>query len=269
MRAALAMRIGLHSGLVVAARSLDNGSPGVSGDTVNQAFCLQEAAAPNTVLVSGETHRWISHAFETAEVGPLALRPGMEPKTAFRVLRARPDAGKLRGVAGLDSPLVGRQVELAALRGALERLRGGQGGIVTTVGEAGIGKSRLVAELRKFLDGRNSEPAEPGWIEGRCLSYGSSAAYHLWRDLLHAAVGVSLEEPPAAVAQSLEQWVARVSPDNQEAITPYLERLMALPLGEAWAQQLGQLDAATLQQRTFVAAEAVTRGAASRRPGIS
>ena len=90
---------------------------------------------------------------------------------------ARGCPGKLRGIAGLESPLVGREAELAALTEALERLQTGVGGIVTLVGEAGIGKSRLVAELRKQSLAKEPSQGWVQWVEGRCLSYGRSIAY--------------------------------------------------------------------------------------------
>ena len=141
----LQLRIGIHTGLVVS-RVDEEGDFVVTGDTVNLASRLQSAATPGTVLISAETARLVAHAFETEDVGPFQVKGKVDPVPACRVLALKPSAPKLRGVAGLESPLVGRQVEIAALREALERLERGVGGIVTVVGEAGIGKSRLVAE---------------------------------------------------------------------------------------------------------------------------
>ena len=87
----------------------------------------------------------------------------------------------------MASPLVGRDAEFGALQGAVERLRAGSGGIVTVVGEAGLGKSRLVAEVRAWAGGQDA--GAPQWVEGRCLSYGSGVAYLPWLDMLHGLVG--------------------------------------------------------------------------------
>jgi class 3 adenylate cyclase len=258
----LALRIGSHCGLVVAERGQDGVSFSVSGDTANYAFHLQKSAAPNTVLVSCELQRWIAHAFETVEVGLLQLHPGADVygATAYRVLRARAEAHKLRGVSGLDSPLVGRELELAALGQALERLAAGRGGIVTLSGDAGIGKSRLIAELKKLA------PADCQWVEGRCLSYASATPYHLWLSLLRGVLGARLDEPSAAVAELLRRWVATLCPDSQDAVLPHLARLLALPPDDASQTRLAGLSAQARQQGILAAAETIVGRAANRRP---
>ena len=137
----------MHTGLVVSQVDAQ-GDFVVTGDTVNLASRLQSAAEPGTVLVSGDTHKLIAHAFNCEPLGPIQVKGKTKPVPVFRIIAVKPVAAKLRGLAGLDSPLVGRHGEMTALHEALERLRAGVGGIVTIVGEAGIGKSRLVAELR-------------------------------------------------------------------------------------------------------------------------
>ena len=274
----LAMRIGIHTGTVVATNATSGGSFMVSGDTVNLAFNLQEAAPPNAVVVSDATRRLVSNACEMEPLGQLQLRRRGEPVTAYQVLRLRTDAGKLRGVAGLDSPLVGRQHEYAVLCAAVERLGEGRGGFVMVVGEAGIGKSRLVAEVRKAYGASRrlpdatvssrSSPVRVHWIEGRCLSYDGSVAYHLWQDLLREAVGASLDDPPDLVASALRELIASLCPYSQERNYAFLARLMALPLPAEWEAKLDSMGAPALQRHTFDAMESVLGCAAQNRPVV-
>jgi ABC-type oligopeptide transport system substrate-binding subunit/class 3 adenylate cyclase/ribosomal protein L40E len=147
------VRVGIHTGLVVM------GEVGTDlrveytamGEAVNLAQRLQSAAQPGHVLISADTQRLIAPLFETEALGEMALRGRAQPVAVYRVVAAREVPRKPRGIAGLDSPLVGREAEMAALQQAIEHLQDGQGGVVTIVGEAGIGKSRLVAEARKGL----------------------------------------------------------------------------------------------------------------------
>lgn len=267
----LAMRVGIHTGTVVATNATQGGSFMVSGDTVNLAFHLQEAAQPDSILVSDATQRVVSHACELEPLGQLQLRRRSEQVTAYRAVRLRADAGKQRGVSGLDSPLVGRQPEFAALCAAVDGLHEGRGGLVTLVGEAGIGKSRLMAEVRKARGvsrglQETSSAAFVHWIEGRCLSYDGSVAYHLWQDLLRAAVGASLDDSAEVVASSLRRLIHVLCPFSQESSYVFLARLMALPLPADWEAKLSRMGAQSLQRHTFSAMENVIGCAAQNRP---
>ena len=222
----LQLRIGIHTGLVVS-RVGEAGDFVVSGDTVNLAARLQSAAELGTVLVSAETARLTAHSFQMADLGAIPIKGKAEPVLVFRVFGPKPSAPKLRGLPGLTSPLVGRQAEMAVLREALERLKRGIGGIVTVVGEAGIGKSRLVAELRDVtIHSPQFTVHNANWIEGRCLSYGATLPYLLWLDVLRSALGVTLDDAPEVVADRLHAWVQGLCPDRFDAVYPYLARLM-------------------------------------------
>ncbi|MFH1085636.1 MAG: AAA family ATPase [Chloroflexota bacterium] len=266
-RANLRLRIGIHTGLVVS-RVDSDGDFVVTGDTVNLASRLQGAAEPGTVLVSADTARLVAQAIETQDLGAIQVKGNAEPVQVFRVvgLTAAPD--KLRGVAGLDSPLVGRHAEMAALRQALERLQRGVGGIVTIAGDAGIGKSRLVAELRGQRPTGLEEPgpAKLRWVEGRCLSYGASIAYLPWLGILRAVVGAPEEQAPATVAGALETFVGSVCADRLDDVYPYLAQMMSLPLNDRHAQVLARLAGQDLRQRTFMAVETVIAATANQQP---
>jgi ABC-type oligopeptide transport system substrate-binding subunit/class 3 adenylate cyclase len=255
------VRVGINTGLVVV------GEVGTDlrveytamGDAVNLAARMESAAEPGTVLIGEATHKLIAPLFETEALGPVQIKGKREPVTVHRVLSAKEVPGKVRGIAGLESPLVGRQAEFAALQEALERLQAGVGGIGTIVGEAGIGKSRLVAELRKR--------APPGmqWVEGRCLSYGGSIVYLLWLDVLRALVGVKPEDTPQAVRDTLRQRVQDLNADAFDDIYPYLGRLMSLPLEDELASRLDDMDGQDLKAHTFQAVQTFIECAANER----
>ena len=133
------------------------------------------------------------------------------------------------------SPLVGRDAELQALQDTIDRLRSGIGGIVTVVGEAGIGKSRLVTEIRKHNLAKVRKPSQgldPQWIEGRCTSYGINVAYGLWLDMLRRWLGMAPDARQTDVRDALRKHVHALCPDRVENVYPYLARMLALPIEE-------------------------------------
>jgi class 3 adenylate cyclase len=154
------VRVGINTGLVVVG---EVGSDlrveyTAMGDAANLAARMESAAQPGTILITEDTHRLITSMFETEALGLIEVKGKAEPVPVHRVLASKVASGKLRGISGLESPLVGREAEFGVLREASERLGAGVGGIMTIVGEAGIGKSRLVAELRK-----GAVSAPPRW----------------------------------------------------------------------------------------------------------
>ena len=185
------VRVGINTGLVVVG-AVGAGSRteySALGDAVNTAARLQAHARPGSVLVGGDTQRLAAHAFTWAEPVRLTLKGKAEPVAAYEVVgrardaQARPRARRRSGAAGRP------RGELAA--GAVGGRRSpGTGGVFFLTGEPGIGKTRLLAELRAAFEGGTPARGRPRWLEGRCVSYGESMPYWPFRDLLRSWLGV-------------------------------------------------------------------------------
>jgi ABC-type transport system substrate-binding protein len=230
---------------------------------------MEGAAEPGTVLIAEDTYRLVAPLFETEAQGTIQVKGKAEPVPVYRVAAAKALPSKPRGIDGLVSPLVGREVEFIALQAAVERLQSGMGGIVTLVGEAGIGKSRLAAELRNQVGATHLGCASHvKWIESLCLSYGGSIAYLPWLDVLRCVLGVSVEDTPATVREILHDAVHELCPEDHDDVYPYLGRMLSLPLEEEVETALDDLEGEQLRQGTFRAVETLLTCAAENRPLI-
>ncbi len=213
------VRVGINSGLAVLAMVGDDVKMEYTamGDTANLASRLQNRADPGTLLISAETHSLVRKLFESTSLGRVQVKGKTDPIEIFQITGIRAQPGSVRGVDGLQSPLVGRDEEVARAREALAGRRDA-GGIVIVSGEAGLGKSRLVAELRTWV---SQIPEPPIWLEGRALSYGQTIAYYPWRQIVRGAIGAEEGAPPAEIRERLH---AAVLPED---VSP-LERLLAV-----------------------------------------
>ena len=163
------------------------------GDTVNTAARLQAAAEPGTVLADADTRRQLEPLFEWGEEQAVELKGKTSPVAASVAGRPRAEAVAAEGLDGPEVDLVGRPAELTS-SARFSRPRAGSGGVVFVTGEAGIGKSRLLAEMHGLAEAAGDGP-QPLWLEGRCVSYGESLPYWPFRDLLREWLGAGRDEP--------------------------------------------------------------------------
>jgi class 3 adenylate cyclase len=187
----LRIRIGVNTGEVVAAQGgAASGQLIVSGDAVNVAARLEQAANPGTVLVGERTHLAARHAFEFGEAVQLTVKGKPEPIPARRLLGPRPEA--TRGIPGLQAPMVGRDRELSTVLGLLdEAMESSEPRLVLVYGTAGIGKSRLV---RETLVGAEQRRSDVRVLRGRCLAAGHGITFWALGEILRAACDISLSD---------------------------------------------------------------------------
>jgi class 3 adenylate cyclase/tetratricopeptide (TPR) repeat protein len=200
----------------------------VLGDTVNTASRLQSLAAPGTVLVDDVTRRASEAAIAYEDAGEHAVKGREQPVRAWTALRVVAGAGGARRSAGVEAPLVGRERELQTLIDvADESARESKVRLVTVVGEAGSGKSRLLWEYFKYLDGIQEVR---WWHQGRCLSYGEGVAYWALAEMVRVRCRILEEEAPAIAREKLRAAVAEYVPDERERrlVEPRLAHLLRL-----------------------------------------
>ena len=261
------IRVGIDTGEVVVRETSDSGATRDSrlyGDTLNVAARMQGAAAPGGILITAATQARLGPAIETRAAGPIEARGKAEPVQAFEVVGRTGALRSTRGIAGLESPMVGRAAEFAQLVTALAPVHRGLGRMALLVGEPGIGKSRMLAELRA-----DAEAQGMGYIEGRTVSYGRNLPLHLAADLVRCVAGLPdlLESLPAADAYArLAASVHELVGADDAEVAPVLGHMLSLPLDGAEAERVGHMEPRTLQRRYADAIGTLVTGSARKRP---
>src|ERR671916_208689 len=218
------MRVGINTALAVLAAVGDEIKTEYTamGDTTNLAARMQSAAKPGTVLISADTYHLVKNLFDFDPRGALKVKGKSALIETYEVLAPKTLPGRVRGLEGVSSPLVGRDADLQLLRDKLEGLLTGQGAFVAVVGEAGLGKSRLIAEVRKLATADLQHPI--AWFEGRALSYEQAVTYYPWRQVVRQVIGAQEGEAPERVRERLRSACRRCGlPD---ADLPFLEALL-------------------------------------------
>jgi class 3 adenylate cyclase len=179
--ATIALRIGVNTGEVVAGEATARQAL-VTGDAVNVAARLEQAASPGEVLIGEPTFRLVRDAVSADEVAPLVLKGKAEPLRAYRLTHV--EAAAPARARRLDTPMVGRRAEVELLRAELAEAAAGHPVLATVMGEPGVGKSRLAAELISSAQG------EFQVLSGRCLQYGEGITYWPIGEIVRQAAAI-------------------------------------------------------------------------------
>jgi class 3 adenylate cyclase/tetratricopeptide (TPR) repeat protein len=251
-----AIRVGVSTGPVVLG---DVGSDAfyeytAMGDAVNLAARLQAAAAPMTALLAEETYRAVHGAVRCADQGRLRLKGFREPVHTYRPLEARPAAKRT------SVPLVGRLDELDSIRPPLANLRTGGGGLIVIGGEPGVGKSRLLAEVRRLasIDGFN-------WLQGHAVSFGQVMSYAPFLELVRGAIGITELDSAQTGWAKLAAWATPLLGAEADDLLPYLGVLLALDGAKPGANRIAS---DSVGRPIFRAMRRVVHALAHQRPTI-
>ena len=186
----LEARVGIEAGEVVVD---ETDSTFATGEAVNVAARLQQAAAPGEILMGEAAHRLTVGRIEAESAGPLELRGFRNPIAAYRALAARDGQPH----AKVSAPFVGRTSELELLENTLDRtIRDRRPHVFTVYGEPGVGKSRLIREFLAGVEGTTI-------LSGRALPYGEGVTYWPLAEMVKAAAGITDDDPMETAKQKL------------------------------------------------------------------
>ena len=250
------VRVGVNTGHVVVG---DIGSDlameyTAMGDTVNMAARMEATAEPGTVQVSQETYKLIAPLFEVEALEGVEIKGRKEPVQTYRIVAPKAEPGSVRGIKGLSSPLVGRSREFERLQGILQELQQGRGGIAFLIGEAGLGKTRLIEELQKdwLEDGR----PQRSWIRSRAISYDANQPYGLLRDHLRSTCSIAPDDTPQEAREKIRALVQSLPEDIQDRSQESIELLLSIQREEDVSHSQGE----SLKRELFSALHDALRG---------
>ncbi len=228
---------------------------------------IKFAATPMTVILTEEVQRYVSPLFDCERLEPAAIKGQPADLPLFRANGIRPDPGQMRGIRGLESPMVGRATELSQLLQLCETVRAGLGRIAVVIGEPGLGKSRLIAEWKSAV---RAEPggSMPLWFEGRSLSYGQSLAYHLLIDLLRSVLGVADACDEYETRTLVFERLTGMLGAEADEVYPYIADLLSLNAADDSKNQVHLPDPQTLQTEYFRAAQRILLKIADQQPVV-
>ncbi len=283
----LSLSVGINSGMMYfgpigAQKHLEISAYGTD---INLAARLQGAAKPGQILVGPGTYRLTRRAFDFQRLEGLTLKGIGEGLFAYEALHVTSRPEKLRGIEGLRARMIGREREFAELKEAADGWLAGQGQMVSVIGEAGIGKSRLVTELKTYLTsppapllrGEGSQSPSPLvgegrgegekllWLEGRCISIGHSISYWPFLDILRAYFNLSEADSEGEIARKVTEGVkglfqtseqtsevSKTSEVSTEAILPFLGNLLSIRFGNELDNKLEYATPEQIRHQTLM-----------------
>ncbi|MBN1483798.1 MAG: zinc ribbon domain-containing protein, partial [Chloroflexia bacterium] len=267
-------RVGINTGALFAGNVGSTDRPEymrqeytLMGDDINMAARLMSKAEWQRIFISKKTQEQVAPFFELEDRGELKVKGKEILIPTFEVLGRRGEVGRVRGLTAGETPLIGRDEQVTLLQKCAQALLAGRGQIVSIIGESGLGKSRLLRDLRGHLLGSEQDEAPVRWLEGQSLSFSEQMSYWLARNVLVSALGLSVDAREQDILFTLWEHVETfLGKESAREAVPFLAHMLGLKLEGEWADWVRDLDPQTRQKQTFWAVREYVAAAAQQQP---
>lgn len=267
MRSGLDLKVGIDTGILVtgvfeAGRKREFS---VFGEAVTGAEQLKELAGSGQVTVGQQTYKATRADFEYEAMRPLVIKGKKGPQVAYRLLSTQKKVERPRAAITrkIKSRMVGREREHACLRQHVQDLLSSKGSIVNVIGEAGIGKSRLVAAMTEL-----TEISQVVFLKGRALSFGKNLSFHPIIDILKSWARITEEDSPQSLAQKVEQVIRDIFPEGVDELFPFIAAMMGLKVSGSAAERIQNIEGEALEKLILMSLRELMIHASEIRPLI-
>jgi len=261
---ALTMHSGINTGLVVTADvNPEKGTHGVTGEAINVAARLSGLAEARDILVGPDTYK-ASHSYFTFQpLKPAKVKGKSEHISIYKVLPTKALSSQVGPNRQVSSEIVGRDMDLDKLQLQVMKVVNGDGSVVNVIGEAGIGKSRLIAELKK-----RDVMKRVTLLEGRAISIGKSLSFHPIIDLLKQWARIAEDDSEQAAFDKLEKAIRAVHSEETNEILPFVAILMGMKLTEKHAERVKGIEGEGLEKLILKNVRELVIKGSERRPSV-
>jgi class 3 adenylate cyclase len=241
------LKTGISSGVIIETfiGSGENRRTNLLGDAIKNAERICQFAENGQILVGQSVFESSKDHFEFQSLEPIPLKGGADSLAIFEPVSKKRKKLELKttGERKIASEMVGRSREMEQMEGLFKQLLAGKGYIVNVVGKAGIGKSRLIAEMKV-------QPVmeKVQMLEGRALSTGQNLSYHPIIHLIKSWAGITEDDPPALSSEKLLKGIRHIASDLADDIYAFLAAMMGLPLAGKYAERVHGIEGDALEK---------------------